>query len=381
MGSFRFTARSVLEAVMSSLYRSHLQQGWRHVLFHAPYKPIDVLLIGTLIVYTPLIVVLTCGENLFGYTSSSAIAWSFVNLVTMVVIVGLRAADSMQIYDAAVSPAASGLVAFAADFAALPLMFLLAHETSVIPALIWHNSSLDTQVQEIEHSIWGCQPARDFSTSVHSHAVGEYLTCCHTIWPLVLLGTLAAFRAKGSSVFNVGIGLAGVSLVVSLLLPVAIPVHGPPAKWMRAPAELGYVSPHLMMHLSALDPRHSFTLPCQRVAIGMTVWMKAWSVRSWTAYALLLVLPAMALSTVYSGWSYSIDVVAGMGAASFSWVCGLPVVNALEDWTEERIQRWHGGGCCVLSKYGEAGNDRNNIFSTSAPTHCHETSVLINSEY
>ena len=29
--------------------------------------------------------------------------------------------------------------------------------------------------------------------------------------------------------------------------------------------------------------------------------MKAWSVRSWTAYALLLVLPAMALSTVYSG--------------------------------------------------------------------------------
>ena len=49
---------------MTSLYRSHLQQGWRHVLFHAPYKPIDVLLIGTLIVYTPLIVVLTCGANL-----------------------------------------------------------------------------------------------------------------------------------------------------------------------------------------------------------------------------------------------------------------------------------------------------------------------------
>ena len=67
---------------MPSFAQSHVAAGWRHLLFHAPYKPIDVLLITALVVTTPVILFLTAGDNLLGYTTRHGVAWCSTSAVT-----------------------------------------------------------------------------------------------------------------------------------------------------------------------------------------------------------------------------------------------------------------------------------------------------------
>eukprot|EP00656_Telonema_subtile_P028636 TRINITY_DN3118_c0_g1_i1.p1 TRINITY_DN3118_c0_g1~~TRINITY_DN3118_c0_g1_i1.p1 ORF type:complete len:348 (+),score=40.93 TRINITY_DN3118_c0_g1_i1:164-1207(+) len=337
------------------------------------YKPIDVVLVCVLTFLSPVIVVLTCGDNIFGYTSTHGITWTLGNLVATISVVTLRIIDSVQVWDTS-RPVMSRFMAFVADFCPLPLLFYLTHETSVVPALLWGKNSLDSDLQAAERAIWGCQPAQTLSGAVNSHVLGEYLSVTHVLWPVIMFGVLAALRQECEVSFSKAIAKLGLVLIVCMLIPIAIPVRGPPPNWQRKPAELGFYAPQLVQWLSKLDPRHHFSTPCQRVAMAVGLWSEVWKSQRCLAYALIAVFPAMAVATVYGGWNYTLDVLAGLVVGMVVQLVGERLVDTLQDWTHSRTSFWHGGGCCVLSQYKSVAEDP---FGDLKDTRFNETDMLI----
>eukprot|EP00658_Telonema_sp_P-2_P072568 TRINITY_DN61693_c0_g1_i1.p2 TRINITY_DN61693_c0_g1~~TRINITY_DN61693_c0_g1_i1.p2 ORF type:complete len:118 (+),score=9.61 TRINITY_DN61693_c0_g1_i1:278-631(+) len=117
-----------------------------------------------------------------------------------------------------------------------------------------------------------------------------------------------------------------------MLIPIPLPVHGPPDKWRRIPAELGFIGPHVMLWLSHLDPRHHFSLPSQRIAMAVTLWLEAYRIGSWVRYLGMAVLPAMAVAGVYTGWNYTVDVIVGISVGAVVHLTCHPVAELLLRW-------------------------------------------------
>jgi membrane-associated phospholipid phosphatase len=71
--------------------------------------------------------------------------------------------------------------------------------------------------------------------------------------------------------------------------------------------------------------------PSSHVAVAVVIWLLAWRLARRVFWLLALIVPALALGTVYGGFHYTIDAGAGLLVGIAGYLVG------------PRIVRWLGG--------------------------------------
>ena len=113
---------------------------------------------------------------------------------------------------------------------------------------------------------------------------------------------------------------------------ILFPVAGP---WYRRPhpsyAHMNLFFPALVQNVLEHWASKGAAFPSSHVAVAVVIWLLAWRLARRVFWLLALIVPALALGTVYGGFHYTIDATAGLLVGVAGYLIG------------PRLVRWLGG--------------------------------------
>ena len=207
------------------------------------------------------------------------------------------------------------------------LMFApLYSELAAFTSLFTHER-YDTWVAGWEQALFGMQPSQTLRMLLPQKALSEYVHFSYFAYYFV--PTTLAFwlyvtgtREKFSRALTATL-LAFLSCcLIYIIFPVVGPYHHfghPPATWW--PGVFGPLSHSIVERGSSLGT----AFPSSHTAVAVCVWLTSWRLSRPIFWVLALIVPALAFGTVYGGFHYAVDTMAGalLGAGAALFAPGL----------------------------------------------------------
>lgn len=198
----------------------------------------------------------------------------------------------------------------------LPLLLapLFYWETPLLAAALHGGAAYDPIVIHWEALVFGGQPSQTFAARFPSLWLSEPLHAAYLSYYLIVVGPAAALYAMGRrEAFQRVVFTLVVVILVHQAAFIAFPVLGPrylfPAP--AGPLEAGplYQLTHRILE-SGSSPGTAF--PSSHVGISVAVTIAMFRERSRAAPWLAILTTLLAIATVYGGFHYAVDAVAGV---------------------------------------------------------------------
>jgi membrane-associated phospholipid phosphatase len=181
----------------------------------------------------------------------------------------------------------------------------------------------DAVVVAWESAIFGGQPSQTWRLTMPSFVWSEYLHLAYFAYYFVPTTLCAWLYARGDRArFSMALTGTLTVFLVCCLWYMAFPVVGPyhyfghlePSSWPGFFAPLAH---GIVQKGSSLGT----AFPSSHTAVAVCVWTMSWRLCRPAFWVLALIVPGLALATVYGGFHYAIDTIAGvvLGVA-VAWV-------------------------------------------------------------
>jgi membrane-associated phospholipid phosphatase len=267
-------------------------------------RPVDALIVGYLLMTSVLLLAFP----------HHVPAWPLLlSLRLLVVVAILRCAAARP---------KNRFLKLVRDWYPIAMFVPLYAELSALTNLFTH-ARYDSLVVGWEQAIFGGQPSQTLRSLLPSRAISEYVHFSYFYYYFVpttlALGLYArGARARFSDALSATL-LAFLSCcMVYIIFPVVGPYHyfgHPPASsW---PGIFGPLTHTLVEKGSSLGT----AFPSSHTAVAVCVWLSAWRLARPGFWVLSLIVPALALGTVYGGFHYAVDTLAGAAlGAGAAWV-------------------------------------------------------------
>lgn len=257
-------------------------------------RPVDALLVGYLLLTSVLLLA-------FPHHIPS---WPLLLSLRLIVIVGiLRGASARP---------KNRVLRVVRDWYPVLMFLPLYSELAVLTNLFTH-LRYDTLVAGWEQGLFGGQPSQTLRVLFPARAISEYVHFSYFYYYFVPTTLAFGLYVRGARArFSLGLTatlLAFLSCcVVYMLFPVVGPYHhfGHPAatSW---PGVFGPLTHSIVERGSSLGT----AFPSSHTAVAVCVWLSAWRLWRPAFWLLALIVPALALGTVYGGFHYAVDTLAG----------------------------------------------------------------------
>ncbi|MBA2565639.1 MAG: inositol phosphorylceramide synthase [Gemmatimonadetes bacterium] len=189
----------------------------------------------------------------------------------------------------------------------------------------------DREVLWLEGALFRSQPSVVLRRMLPWRPLSEYLHFGYFAYyalgpalavPLYVRGRVAAFRY----VLTVTFAVFFVCYVCFILFPVA----GPWYVFARPSAEsMGWVFPRLEHALLEQAASQGAAFPSSHAAAAVVIWLLAWRLDRRIFRLLSPVVPALVVGTVYGGFHYAVDALAGVLVAVAGYLAGPRIQRAL----------------------------------------------------
>jgi membrane-associated phospholipid phosphatase len=173
----------------------------------------------------------------------------------------------------------------------------------------------DAVVVAWEQALFGGQPSQSWHRMSPSLALSEYLHFAYFLYYFVPTTLAMWLYARGDRKgFSLAMTATLAVFLACCLWYVAFPVvgpyhhfgHAPPSSWPGVFAPLAH---GIVQRGSSLGT----AFPSSHTAVAVCVWITSWRLCRPAFWALAPIVPALALGTVYGGFHYAIDTIAGAG--------------------------------------------------------------------
>jgi membrane-associated phospholipid phosphatase len=179
----------------------------------------------------------------------------------------------------------------------------------------------DREILRAEAALFGSQPSVALRALLPWKPLSEYLHfgyfAYYTLLP-ALAGSLYLERRYAAFRYALTVVLA--VFFVCYLSFVLFPVAGPWYVFARpTPERMGWLFPHLEHAVLAAAASQGAAFPSSHVAAAIALWLLAWRLSRPVFWIFTGVVPALVAGTVYGGFHYATDVLAGalIGAAGY----------------------------------------------------------------
>jgi len=217
------------------------------------------------------------------------------------------------------------------DFYPLPLFALFYSEVEILNHLLHGGRMFDPWIQSFEERLFGSEPSRDLARRWPNPILGEYLHLGYFSY-YFLAPTLAfTLRFRRSYVaYQRAIACVALTFYISFIIFILMPVAGPYYSFTPPDVnQVGIILPRLVRWLLNRGSSVGAAFPSSHVAVSVTVWIMAMRYHSKLSVIYAFLVPALALGTIYGGYHYATDVIAGLllallvGTLGHKWVASL----------------------------------------------------------
>lgn len=178
----------------------------------------------------------------------------------------------------------------------------------------------DAFIVEIEQNLFGSQPSQHLHELWPSWIVSQYLHGAYFIYYLIPSSVLIPlYLQRRWDAFQELLTTLLLTFLSCCLMYIAYPVAGP-YHYIGIP-DLGVFGGGIAAVAHAIVQSGSSVgtaFPSSHTAISVVIWLSAWRLDRRLFWVLSLVVPALTLGTVYGGFHYAVDTIAGVlwGAAA-----------------------------------------------------------------
>ncbi|MGH7724891.1 MAG: phosphatase PAP2 family protein [Candidatus Eiseniibacteriota bacterium] len=258
-------------------------------------RPVDLLIVGYL---------LLTGVLILGFPKHIPF-WALhvaVRLVAVVVVVRLAATRSRN-------PIVRAVRDWYPILAFIPLYAELNSLTNLFTT-VRH----DEWVVAWEAALFGGQPSQTLRLAWPQPGISEYLHFAYFFYyfvPTTLALSLSIQRDRAR--FSEALTAIVLVFLACCMIFVIFPVVGPYHHFGHPPASSwpGFFGP--LVH-AIVDRGSSLgtAFPSSHTAVAVCVWLTAWRLHRPAFWLLTAIVPALAVGTVYGGFHYAVDTIAGV---------------------------------------------------------------------
>lgn len=203
----------------------------------------------------------------------------------------------------------SGVLRAWLPIAALPLIY---KEIAVLNAL-FADGYYDAPIQALEQAIFGTQAAMTLRTALPWKPLSEYLHFgyfgYYALFPLLGGVLYAQGRLRD---YHLAATITLGTFFVCYLVFILVPVAGPWYHFPRPGPEIGWIFPGAIHAVLEQGAAKGAAFPSSHAAAAVAIWLAAWRLHRTVFWMLAAVVPALVVGTVYGGFHYAIDAVAGV---------------------------------------------------------------------
>jgi membrane-associated phospholipid phosphatase len=114
------------------------------------------------------------------------------------------------------------------------------------------------------------------------------------------------------------------------LVFITFPVAGPWYVFERPTAgEMGWLFPQMEHAVLAVGASEGAAFPSSHVAAALASWLLAWQLCRGTFFVFAFIVPALIVGTVYGGFHYATDALAGVLVGLVGYLAGPRLYRAL----------------------------------------------------
>jgi len=278
--------------------------------FEAGLRPVDLLVLLYLGITTCLMIAFQGGVRAWG-------ALALGHLVAAALILRMGGAE----------PPRAAAPRFLRDFYPLLLMVFFYWEYSWLTHLsggVLH----DVRVSGWDQTVFGFQPSQELHRMWPWKPLSEYLHAAYFSYYLVPASLTLSLYLRGKwAAFQESLTTILLAFFSCGFLFIAFPVAGP-YHHFGAPNLGALAGPFARLTHGVVESASSVgtAFPSSHTAIAVAVWVASLRLSLRVFWCLCLVVPALALATVYGGFHYGVDSLAGFAVGVG---CGLlgPRVN------------------------------------------------------
>jgi len=177
----------------------------------------------------------------------------------------------------------------------------------------------DRLVAGWEQALFRGQPSQTLRLAWTSPILSEYVHFSYFFYYFVPTTLAIILYARGDRErFSRAMTATLMVFLACCLIYIMFPVVGPYHHFGHAPASAwpGFFAP-LVHSIVQRGSSLGTAFPSSHTAVAVCVWLSAWRLCRPAFYVLTLVVPTLALGTVYGGFHYAVDTLAGaaLGAA------------------------------------------------------------------
>lgn len=189
----------------------------------------------------------------------------------------------------------------------------------------------DREILRLEAALFGSQPSVVLREWLPWKPLSEYLHFGYfTYYALgpALGGSLYLQRRYAEYRYLLTVG----SLVffTCYLCFILFPVAGPWYVFDRPdPDRMGWLFPHMEHLVLARAASIGAAFPSSHVAAAVALWLLAWQLSRPVFWVFAAIVPALVVGTVYGGFHYAVDALAGVLMGVAGWLAGPAVHRAL----------------------------------------------------
>jgi membrane-associated phospholipid phosphatase len=277
------------------------------------FRPVDLFTIAYLVLTFPVL--------LLHLDHPDAILLALLHVAGIAALIAFRKADRFR----------GTRLELWFDFYPLPLFALFYSEVETLNHLAHGGRMFDPWIQSIEESLFHSEPSRDLARRWPNPILGEYLHLGYFSY-YFLAPTLAfTLRFRRSYVaYQRAIACVALSFYISFIIFILMPVAGPYYSFTPPDVnQVGIILPRLVRWLINRGSSVGAAFPSSHVAVSVTVWIMAMRYHSKLSVIYAFLVPALALGTIYGGYHYATDVMAGLllallvGTLGHKWVSSL----------------------------------------------------------
>jgi membrane-associated phospholipid phosphatase len=190
----------------------------------------------------------------------------------------------------------------------------------------------DGTISAVDQALFG-RPGAALRRFLPWPAVVEYLHFSYVAYYVLLplLGGALYLRGRREE-FRYVLAVTLGTFYVCYLCFIVFPVAGP---WYRRPhpsyAHMNLFFPAVVQQVLDHWASKGAAFPSSHVAVAVVIWLLAWQLTRRVFWLLALIVPALAIGTVYGGFHYTVDVGAGLLVGVACYLVG------------PRLVRWLGG--------------------------------------
>jgi len=235
------------------------------------------------------------------------------------------------------------LLALLRDWYPLVLYTFMYWETHRLDCLFVHRP-LDAWFIAADRRLFGCQPSRAFMLRLPYLAVSETLYLFYFSYYVMLPGTGLILYLCDRRRFLRYVFTVSFVFYACYLIYIFLPVLGPHG-WPSMPPEVAPMlgPPDVPSHLthgvfyrvmrlvySFFEPAGGAAFPSSHVAVALTTLWFSWRYVKRIRWIHLIAVVMLAFSTVYCGYHYGVDTIAGVAAAALLVPAAEAVYKAAE---------------------------------------------------